>query len=127
MFNIFIKDLCDGPECSPLTNLWLTPNQERHLAQSNVELWFKGKAGEVEHCTKSNLIEFSKEKQKLRCLGQVNPIGSHCLSSSCAGEGMEAMVDFKLNVNEPCSFTANEGNRILRYLRRNMVSSYGKL
>lgn len=32
LFNIFFKDLCIGPEYSPLTSLGMTPNQERHLA-----------------------------------------------------------------------------------------------
>lgn len=60
-------------------------------------------------------------------MGQVNPIDRHWRSSSYAGKGMEAMVDLKFNLNQPCTFTAKGGDHILRYLRRSVVSSYGKL
>lgn len=83
LFSIFIKYLCSGPEWSPLTNCgWC----QIRRGVRHVELWFQGRAEEVEHCRKSSLTEFSKEKQKVQYLEQVSPTDRHCLSGNYAAE-----------------------------------------
>lgn len=109
LFNIFIKGLYDGPECNKLGEASAILNC-RGLIQK--ESWGR----------KSNLTEFSKEKQKVCCLRKANPLDSWCLSSSYTGESMEVVVDLQMNLDDPCTQAANEGKDILRHLWRSMVS-----
>lgn len=109
----------------PLNKLWMMPNWERRLAYWTVELQFKGRAEEAEHCRKSSFTEFIKEKQEVQYLGQANPIDRHWLSGSYTGSAWRLW--WTSNLNELCTLTANKGNHILRHLRRSMVSYYGNL